>query len=157
MPRAAISRVPDDESPTLSRTFLEPSLAPSLVRWHARKPRKMGTSRIAFRQHGLVAISNRSVALSNTLFANEGHCIDLGPGIVVCPKEPDVLHSGRHWSPGGGMFLTGHFTLPVVSGGAFVVSGVVNIGVAATDLTIPQDKYTAHIIGRTIAGVALSA
>ena len=50
------------------------------------------------------------------------------------------------------MFLTGHFTLPVVSGGAFVVSGVVNIGVAATDLTIPQDKYAAHIIGRTIAG-----
>ncbi len=50
------------------------------------------------------------------------------------------------------MFLTGHFTLPVVSGGAFVVSGVVNIGVAATELTIPQDKYAAHIINRTIAG-----
>ena len=54
--------------------------------------------------------------VSNALLANEGHCIDLGTGIVVGAKKPDVLDPGRHRSPGRGMFLTGYLTLPLSSG-----------------------------------------
>jgi len=61
--------------------------------------------------------------VSNALLAKEGHCIDLGTGIVVGAKEPDVLDLGRHRSRGRGMFLTSHLTLPV-SGGALIASCV---------------------------------
>ena len=75
--------------------------------------------------------------VSNALLAKEGHCIDLGTGIVAGAKKPDVLDAGRHRSPGRGMFLTGYFTLPV-SGGAFIASCVIDVGVAAMQLTVAQ-------------------
>jgi hypothetical protein len=59
--------------------------------------------------------------VSNALLAKEGHCIDLGTGIVVGAKKSDMLDAGGHRSPGRGMFLTGYFTLPI-SGGAFIAS-----------------------------------
>jgi hypothetical protein len=64
--------------------------------------------------------------VSNALLAKEGHCIDLGTGIVVGAKEPDVLDLGRHRSRGRGMFLTSHLTLPV-SGGAGIWHARVNL------------------------------
>jgi hypothetical protein len=73
--------------------------------------------------------------VSNALLAKEGHCIDLGTGIVVGAKEPDVLDLGRHRSRGRGMFLTGHFTLPV-SSRALIASCVIDVGVAAMQLAV---------------------
>jgi len=75
--------------------------------------------------------------VSNALLAKEGHCIDLGTGIVAGAKEPDVLDAGRQQSPGRGMFLTGYFTLPI-SDGAFIASCVIDVGVAAMQLTVAQ-------------------
>ena len=43
--------------------------------------------------------------VSNALLAKEGHCIDLGTGIVVCAKKSDVLDAGPHRSPGWGYVL----------------------------------------------------
>jgi hypothetical protein len=48
--------------------------------------------------------------VSNALLAKEGHGIDLGTGIVVGAKKPDVLDPRRHRSPSRGVFLTSYFT-----------------------------------------------
>jgi hypothetical protein len=84
--------------------------------------------------------------ISNTSFANEGHRIDLGTGIVVGTKKSDVLDAGRHWSPGRGMLLTGYFALPV-SGGAFITSCVIDVGVAAMQLTAAQYQDATNVLG----------
>ena len=89
--------------------------------------------------------------VSNTLLANEGHRIDVGPGIVVSAKKPDVLDAGRHRSPGRGMFLTGYFTLPV-SGGTLIASRVIDVGVAAMQLAVAQYQDATNVLGHTIAG-----
>jgi hypothetical protein len=88
------------------------------------------------------------------LLANEGHRINLGTGIVVGAKEPDVLDLGRHRSRGRGMFLTGHLTLPI-SGGALIASCVIDVGVAAMQLTVAQYQDAANVLGDTIAGTSI--
>ena len=92
--------------------------------------------------------------VSNALLAKEGHCIDLGTGIVVGAKKSDVLDAGRHRSPGRGMFLTGYFTLPI-SGGAFIASRVIDVGVAAMQLTVAQYQDATNVLGHTIAGTSI--
>jgi hypothetical protein len=90
--------------------------------------------------------------VSNALLAKEGHCIDLGTGIVVGAKKSDVLDAGRHRSPGRGM--TGYFTLPV-SGGAFIASSVIDVSVAAMQLTVAQYQDATNVLGHTIAGTSI--
>jgi hypothetical protein len=92
--------------------------------------------------------------VSNALIAKEGHGIDLGTGIVVGAKKSDVLDTGRHRSPGRGMFLTGYFTLPV-SGGAFITSCVIDVSVAALQLAVAQYEDATNFLGYTIAGTSI--
>ena len=92
--------------------------------------------------------------VSNALLANEGHRIDLGTGIIVGAKKSDVLDASRHRSSGRGMFLTGYFALPF-SGGAFIASCVIDVGVAAMQLTVAQYQDATNILGHTIAGTSI--
>jgi hypothetical protein len=92
--------------------------------------------------------------VSNALLAKEGHRINLGTGIAVGAKEPDVLDLGRHRSRGRGMFLTGHLSLPI-SGGAFIASCVIDVGVAAMQLTVAQYQDATNVLGDTIAGTSI--
>jgi hypothetical protein len=88
--------------------------------------------------------------VSNALLANEGHCIGPGAGIVIGAKESDVLDARLDRPRGRGMFLTGHFTLPP-SGRALVVSCVVDVGIAAKQLTVVQYQDAANSIVYAIA------
>ena len=92
--------------------------------------------------------------VSNALLANESHCIDLGTGIVVGAKKPDVLDTGRHRSPSRGMFLTSYFALPV-SGGAFIASCVIDVSVTAMQLAVAQYQDATNVLGHTIAGTSI--
>src|SRR5262245_51599844 len=76
--------------------------------------------------------------------------MDLGTGIVVGSKKSDVLDTGRHRSPGRGMFLTGYFALPF-SSGAFITSCVVDVGIAAVQLTVAQYQDATNVLGHTVA------
>ena len=89
--------------------------------------------------------------VSNALLANEGHCIGLGTGTVVGAEESDVLDSGSHRSRSRGMFLTGHFTLPL-SGRALVGSCVINVGIAAIQFAIVQDQDATNVNTHSVAG-----
>ena len=92
--------------------------------------------------------------VSNTLLANESHRIDPGAGIGVGAEKSDVLDTGRHRSPGRGMFLTGHFTLPV-SSRALIASCVEDVGVAAMQLAVTQYQDTTNFVGHTVAGTSI--
>jgi len=88
--------------------------------------------------------------VSNTVLAHEGHRIDLGSSIVVGAKKSDMLDLGRHRSRGRGMFLTGHFTVPV-SSRALIASCVIDVGVAAMQLTFAQYQDATNVLGHTRA------
>jgi hypothetical protein len=45
-----------------------------------------------------------------------------------------------------GMFLTGYFTLPI-SGGAFKASCVIDVGIAAMQLTVAQYQDATNVFG----------
>lgn len=94
--------------------------------------------------------AQRSI-VSNTLFANDGNCIDLGTDIIVGAKKSGVLYSRRHTSARRCVFLAGHLALPVSDSGAFPVSGVIDECVATTHLTIPEDKNVTSIVAHTVA------
>src|SRR4029453_19353289 len=81
-------------------------------------------------------------------------CVPLGTGIVLGCKKSDVLDLGRHRCRGGGVFLTGHLTLPI-SGGAFIASCVIDVGVAAMQLTVAQYQDATNVLGDTIAGTSI--
>jgi hypothetical protein len=83
------------------------------------------------------------------MLANEGHCIDLCTGIVVGANESDVLDPVCHRSPGWGVFLTSHFTLPP-SIGTLVASGVKDKGVAAVHLAVAQYQDATNFTVRSI-------
>ena len=80
------------------------------------------------------------------MLANDGHCI----GIVVAPKESDVLDPGYHRSPGRGVLLARHFTLPA-SGGTLVASCVKDVGVATLQISVVQYQDAANLIVYTVA------
>ena len=77
--------------------------------------------------------------------------IGLGTGTVVGAEESDVLDSGSHRSRSRGMFLTGHFTLPL-SGRALVGSCVINVGIAAIQFAIVQDQDATNVNTHSVAG-----
>jgi hypothetical protein len=88
------------------------------------------------------------------LLANDGHRIGLGAGIIVGAKKSDVLNFGSDRSRGRGMFLAGHFALPP-SGGALVVSRVIDVGIAAEHLAVLQYQDGTNFIAYTIAGSSI--
>ncbi len=67
--------------------------------------------------------------VSNAALANEGHCIDLGTGIVVGTEKSDVLDSFCDRSRSRSMLLARNFTLPLAIG-ALVSSFVKDVGIA---------------------------
>jgi hypothetical protein len=71
----------------------------------------------------------QSGIVSNAALANEGHCIDLGTGIVVGTEKSDVLDSFCDRSRSRSMLLARNFTLPLAIG-ALVSSFVKDVGIA---------------------------